>query len=76
MDTIIIFAIIWYLFLMIMIADEGSRRKIGAWGAIGVSILYTPLFGILFVIASERKKQEFNLEGTAKPKRGLGVWNI
>ncbi len=71
MDTIFIIVVIWYIFLLIMIADEGSRRKLGAWGALWISILYTPIFGILFVIASERKekKQEF-----IKPKKGWGIW--
>jgi len=56
MNAYLVLAIIWYIFLLVIIADEGSRRKLGAWNALGLSIIYTPLFGILFVIASERKQ--------------------
>jgi len=61
MSPIILIALFWYLMLIILIAFEGAERKIGAFTAIILSLLFTPLFGLLFVIASERKEKKQNL---------------
>ena len=60
MEIILIIAIIWYVLLLIMICQEGSNRKIGATTTFWVSLLFSPIFGLLFVIASERieKKED------------------
>ena len=51
MHQYLIFAI--YLGLCLLIALMGSRRKWGFWGYLWSSILFTPLLGLLFLLASD-----------------------
>ncbi len=45
--------IIPYIVLCVLVAYLGRRRKWGYWGYLWSSILFTPLLGILFVLAAE-----------------------
>ena len=50
-----------YFLLCVLIANLGKRRKWGYWGYLWSSVLFTPLMGLLFVLA-----------GDAPPKRRRG----
>lgn len=45
--------IVIYLLLCIVVAYLGRYRKWGYWGYLWASILFTPFFGSLFVLASD-----------------------
>ena len=45
---------ILYLFMCISVAVHGETRKIGFVRSLILSILFTPLFGILIVLASDK----------------------
>lgn len=47
--------IILYIFLSVLIAFLGRRRKWGFWGFLWSSILLTPFVGFLCFLASERR---------------------
>ncbi len=49
---------IWYLVLCIIIGEFGDDRKLGFWKAFLLSLLFSPLFGLLFVLASEYETNE------------------
>lgn len=42
-----------YIALCILIAYMGRRRKWGFWGYLWSSVLFTPLLGMLFVLAAD-----------------------
>lgn len=42
-----------YLTAAVLVALLGRRRKWGYWGYLWSSILFTPLFGFLFVLAAD-----------------------
>ncbi len=46
-----------YVSLAICIAYFGKDKKFGFWGYFFASLLFTPLIGLLLVIASDKKKQ-------------------
>ncbi|MDO6745508.1 SHOCT domain-containing protein [Tenacibaculum soleae] len=48
--------VIWII-LSFMVASMGSSRKIGGTGAFLISIIFSPLIGLLFVIASSKEKK-------------------
>lgn len=54
MTTIIVIAVVVNLILSILVANMGSKRQLGSTGAFFLSFLFSPILGILFVIASER----------------------
>jgi len=45
--------ILAYLALCVLVAHLGRRRKWGYWGYLWASVLFTPLMGILFVLAAD-----------------------
>lgn len=45
--------IVVYLVLCLAVAWLGSRRKWGFWGYLWSSVLFTPLLGLIFVIAAD-----------------------
>jgi hypothetical protein len=46
----------FYLGLCALVAWCGSNRRFGFWGYFFFSLIFTPLFGLLFVIGSDRPK--------------------
>ena len=42
-----------YILLCIAVAMIGRRRKWGYWGYLWASVLFTPLLGLLFVLAAD-----------------------
>lgn len=44
------------ILLSVAVAFLGMNRKFGFWGYLFASLLFTPLIGLLFVLASDRKK--------------------
>jgi hypothetical protein len=42
-----------YLCAAILVAFLGRRRKWGFWGYLWSSILFTPFFGLLFILAAD-----------------------
>lgn len=44
-----------YITLAVLMAYLGQNRKWGFWGYLWASILFTPLFGLLFVLAADAK---------------------
>lgn len=51
-----------YISAAVLVAFLGRRRKWGYWGYLWSSILFTPLLGLLFVLAADpppkRRRQE------------------
>jgi hypothetical protein len=51
-----------YLSAAVLVALLGRRRKWGYWGYLWSSILFTPLLGLLFVLAADpppkKRRQE------------------
>jgi hypothetical protein len=54
MTTILVVAVVVNLFLSVLVANMGSKRKLGGVGAFFLSFFFSPILGMLFVIASER----------------------
>lgn len=48
--------ILFYIVLCLAVALLGRRRKWGFWGYLWSSVLFTPLLGLLFLLASDPKK--------------------
>jgi hypothetical protein len=42
-----------YILLAIIVALIGRRRKWGYWGYLWASILFTPVLGLMFVLAAD-----------------------
>ena len=42
-----------YILLCVVVAMIGRRRKWGYWGYLWASVLFTPLLGLLFVLAAD-----------------------
>ena len=42
-----------YILLCVIVAKIGRRRKWGYWGYLWSSVLFTPFFGLLFVLAAD-----------------------
>ena len=49
--------ILWIVFT-IVVCLAGSSRNIGFWGAFIVSLLLSPVVGLLFVLLSKDKEDE------------------
>lgn len=54
MNEYVIIAV--YIGVSILLALIGRNRKWGYWGYLWASILFTPLIGLLFLLASDPKK--------------------
>ena len=53
-----IMSIFIYLFLCYIIASIGKNRKFGFYAYLFLSIILTPIMGLLLVIASDKKKDK------------------
>ena len=47
-----------YFVLCLLVAVIGKDRKWGYWGYLWASVIFSPLIGILFVAAGDRKKRK------------------
>lgn len=47
--------ILFYIGLAALVGHLGRDRKFGFWGYLLASLLITPLFGFLLVLASDKK---------------------
>ncbi len=54
--------IVFYLVLCVLIGAMGSSRKIGGFGAFILSLLLSPIIGILVVIGSDKVKSDATLD--------------
>jgi hypothetical protein len=45
--------IVIYIFLAIFVAYLGQNRKWGFWGYLWSSLIFTPLLGLIFILASD-----------------------
>jgi hypothetical protein len=54
MEIIVISVIAW-VFMSAVVSSCGEHRKIGAAKAFLLSFIFSPIFGILIVLSSERK---------------------
>ena len=52
-----IILLIIYIFISYLIALMGKNRKFGFYGYLFLSILLSPIIGLLLVIASDSKKE-------------------
>lgn len=48
---------IGYVALSLVLAVMGRSRKMGFWGHLFCSILFSPLIGLIVVLVSEKKRQ-------------------
>ena len=51
-----------YVLLCLFVAVLGRRRKWGYWGYLWASVLFTPVLGLVFVLAADpppRRKRSF-----------------
>lgn len=48
--------IIVWLILSFLVASAGSNKNIGYWGAFFLSLIFSPLIGLIFALASSPKK--------------------
>jgi hypothetical protein len=53
----ILTVIIWFV-LCLIIAEAGNKRSIGYWGAFFVSLLLSPLIGLICVLVSEKNSEK------------------
>jgi len=53
-----IVAVLFWIILSYIVAKLGSKKKIGGLSAFLVSIIFSPIIGLLVVIASGEKKEE------------------
>lgn len=57
-----------YILVCMLVATIGRRRKWGYWGYLWSSVLFTPFFGLLFVLAADpppRRKRPTGASTTA-----------
>jgi len=47
-----------YVALSLAIAVMGRNRKLGFWGNLFCSILFSPIIGLIVVMVSEKKRQQ------------------
>lgn len=52
-----------YIVLCVSVAALGRRRKWGYWGYLWASVLFTPLFGLLFVLAADPQPRRKDTSG-------------
>lgn len=53
-----------YIGLSIFIAHLGKRRKWGYWGYLWASMLFTPVMGFLFILASDPAPRQGSGKGS------------
>ncbi|WP_417655950.1 hypothetical protein [Pseudidiomarina aestuarii] len=47
--------VLLYLLLCATVAYMGRNRKLGFWGYLFASMLFTPLIGVVLLLASDKK---------------------
>lgn len=50
----------WF-FLSLIVASIGSSKEIGFWGSFFLSLLLSPLIGLIIVLVSKPKRQNINV---------------
>lgn len=51
--------ILFYLILVILLTIEGAKRTIGGWAIFIISLLLTPVIGVLVLFISQKKNTHF-----------------
>lgn len=64
-----ILAVVVYLLLCVVVAFLGRKRKWGYWGYLWSSVLFTPFFGSLFVLAGDPPPRRTKTSGTSPASR-------
>jgi hypothetical protein len=54
-----------YILLCLIVAFIGRRRKWGYWGYLWASVLFTPLLGLVFVVAADPPPRRKRSSGTS-----------
>lgn len=54
---LIIILILFWIFSIIAVSIKGKERKIGFWIALLLSVLFTPILGLIAVLLSEKKNR-------------------
>ncbi len=57
-----------YILLCVVVAMIGRRRKWGYWGYLWASVLFTPVLGLLFVLAADPPAQRRRAPGAPSAK--------
>ena len=47
--------VLLYLLLCAVVAYFGKNRKLGFWGYLFASMLFTPIIGVVLLLASDKK---------------------
>jgi hypothetical protein len=55
-----------YLLLSALIGYLGKDRKFGFWGYFACAVIFTPIIGLIIVLASDRKKPAIIVEPQAQ----------
>lgn len=63
-----VIAIILWFILALLVASAGSNKNIGYWGAFFISLIFSPLIGLLFVLVSGN--------ATVQPKTNPQVYKL
>jgi len=58
------FYIPWVI-LSVVVANLGDSKTIGYWGSLLISLFFSPIIGLLFVIASSDKAKRIGLHAPA-----------
>lgn len=64
-----VLAVVVYLLLCVVVAFLGRKRKWGYWGYLWSSVLFTPFFGSLFVLASDSPARRKKVSGSPAANR-------
>lgn len=74
MEVLVIF---FWILLSLIVAAFGSRRRIGFWFTLFISILFSPLIGILAVVLSEKSTSGSNAaQYSRKADKALNSNNV
>jgi Na+/melibiose symporter-like transporter len=56
-------AAVAYILLCVIVAMIGRRRKWGYWGYLWSSVLFTPVLGLMFVLAADPPPRRRRVSG-------------
>ena len=68
-------AISWII-LAVFVGSMGESRKIGGFGAFFLSLFFSPIIGILFVLASDKKPEKKKIDSQARRLFNSAVKNL
>lgn len=69
MGDFFLIGILLLVILSFIIASQGENRKIGFWPSLFISLIFTPIIGLLIVLVSEKKETKVKTKLTGEPKK-------